>query len=746
MKVVLTGAGADALESAVKGWAESVRCLSCVQWAEVLRAGMLGTGEQSVADAGILIVAAGPSESVGTLLPLVAGAVAVLPVVVVLPDWDEELGLALIDAGVQDVLADGGAQALRHACLKARSRQQRGSVLPMIDTHGLMQTILDAAPEPIFAKDTESRYVLVNEACCRVMGKDRAAILGRKDHEIFPADLAERIVLVDRSVISGRHSRTYEESVPTPDGTRIFATVKAPVFGWGREPVGLVGVAKDITRRARAQQALEERNRLLALAEDVAHVGHFYISFEDRRVDWSPLCYTLSGVSPETFRPTMENHLQAVHPDDRALLLEAQGEALRERTEVSREVRLQYENGTVRTAVVRLLPDWEPQAGRARALFGIVFDTTDIHRARQAAEQKQELLDMAVEAISDGLVLYDDTDRLVLCNKSFQTMYSLPDDMIRPGTPFEAILRYTFREETGYTDSALLTQWLADRITLHQVGGSVEQQHGGHWHLINEYRLENGFRVGTRVDITSLKEAQLQAAAASRAKSEFLSNMSHELRTPLNAVLGFAQLLLSSNREPLSERQQRSVQHILQAGEHLLTLITEILDLTRIEAGKLVLAPQAFQFGDLVAECLTLTEGLARKHGVTVRLDQEERLPAVWADLTRSRQVVLNLLSNAVKYNRENGTVTVRITASNPVGRLVLEVEDSGRGIPQDRQAILFEPFARLGLETSGIEGTGIGLSISSRLMRAMGGDIVFTSEEGAGSVFRADFPLAPGV
>lgn len=743
MRILLTGSACALLHPCLRGWAEG--CLTV-------------PAAEAPAAAETFAVTADGDRAIVCCLAVSEGAAlpeqlcrSGVPVLVVIPDWSDDLAEILMAVGVADVLgaaeamADGG-QALRRACQKAVWRVRGRVPLPSVTALSLLQTILDTAPEPIFVKDVTGRYVLANRACCQVMGLDRDRVLGRRDAEIFQPDVAARVEEVDREVLGTGLRHCYEERIPSPVGERIYSTVKAPVFGQtaALPVVGLVGIAKDVTRRTRALQELEERNRLLALAEDVAHIGHFRIRFRDRQVQWSPVCYALSGVTPDSFTPSVRNHLQAVHPDDRRILRQARRAAFRYGVEISREVRLHLPNGLRRTALVRLLPERDPTEGRYCALFGVVFDTTDIHAARQVAEEKQELLDMAVSSIADGLVLYDEDDRLVLCNDSYCRMYQLPPELVRPGTRFEDLLRYSTGRDSSMTGEAERVQWFADRITLHQVGGSVEQRFGDRWYLVNESRLPNGFRVGTRVDITGLKEAQLQATAASRAKSEFLSNMSHELRTPLNAVLGFAQLLLSSSRDPLSERQQRSVQHILQAGEHLLTLITEILDLTRIEAGKLVLSPQAVCLGDLAADCVALTEALARRHGVSVSLDAVDTLPSVWADSTRTRQVVLNLLSNAVKYNRPGGWVRVRGRVDPQAGRAVLEVEDSGRGIPLARQAVLFEPFARLGLETSGIEGTGIGLTISARLMQEMGGRITFVSEEGAGSTFRADFPLAP--
>ena len=239
-----------------------------------------------------------------------------------------------------------------------------------------------------------------------------------------------------------------------------------------------------------------------------------------------------------------------------------------------------------------------------------------------------------------------------------------------------------------------------------------------------------------------LRESKLMADAANRAKSDFLSNMSHELRTPLNAILGFGQLLKYNPKEPLTERQAENVDIILKGGQHLLTLITEILDLAKIESGKATLSIENVSIGTLLGEVRSLVEPLASKSGIALDMTAPEPDVAIRADYTRAKQVLLNLASNAVKYNFEGGRVTVRAFMV-PGGKLRLSVADTGPGIPRDKHAELFQPFSRLGAETTAIEGTGIGLALSKKLVEIMGGAIGFESEIGVGSTFWVEFPLA---
>ena len=239
----------------------------------------------------------------------------------------------------------------------------------------------------------------------------------------------------------------------------------------------------------------------------------------------------------------------------------------------------------------------------------------------------------------------------------------------------------------------------------------------------------------------ALRAATAEADRANQAKSEFLGRMSHELRTPLNGVLGFAQLL---EMDALSPRQAESVAQILRAGRHLLALIDEVLEISRIEAGRLRLSLEPVPVDDTLRHAIELIQPSATGLRVAVRAEAIDERLHVLADRQRLQQVLLNLLSNAVKYNRPTGTVSV---ACEPVAgdRLRIAVTDTGEGIAGDKLARLFTPFDRLGAEASPVEGTGLGLALSKTLVEAMGGTMHVQSEPGLGSTFAVELSLVPG-
>jgi signal transduction histidine kinase/ActR/RegA family two-component response regulator len=232
--------------------------------------------------------------------------------------------------------------------------------------------------------------------------------------------------------------------------------------------------------------------------------------------------------------------------------------------------------------------------------------------------------------------------------------------------------------------------------------------------------------------------AREEADRANRAKSEFLSRMSHELRTPLNAVLGFGELL---DMDDLTQEQRDSVHHILKGGRHLLDLINEVLDIARIESGRMALSLEPVSVREVLDEVLDLVRPLASEQYISLRSELDDGTdPFVLADRQRLKQVLLNLLSNAVKYNREGGKVTV-LFEDRTDGRVRIAVTDEGQGIAPEQAARLFVPFERLGADLAGIQGTGLGLALSKGLVEAMGGLLRVESVPGAGSTFVVELP-----
>ena len=251
----------------------------------------------------------------------------------------------------------------------------------------------------------------------------------------------------------------------------------------------------------------------------------------------------------------------------------------------------------------------------------------------------------------------------------------------------------------------------------------------------NDKLKKNNLQLEKRVEerTQSLKIAIANAEQANEAKSKFLANMSHELRTPLTAIMGFCQLLATDPDEPLTTSQTESLNYIFEGSQHLLQLMNQLLDLAKIEAGQLELQLETVDFDTIIGECISLIKTLVAQENITLHVPESVTF-SVQADYMYLKQILLNLLSNAIKYNRPNGSLT--ITCQKHASMLKVSVIDTGIGIPVVRQKKLFTSFSRLGHENSAIEGTGIGLVITKKLVNLMDGRIGVDSELNKGSAF----------
>jgi signal transduction histidine kinase/DNA-binding response OmpR family regulator len=371
-------------------------------------------------------------------------------------------------------------------------------------------------------------------------------------------------------------------------------------------------------------------------------------------------------------------------------------------------------------------------------------------KAEDERAKARQTLERALESMSDGFVMFDADDRLIACNSRYKDFYRISAPFIQPGNTFDDIMREGALRGQYPQAGDDLEAFLVESKAFH-LGNQPPMERllpDGRWVLITERRTPDGGTVGIRTDITALKRAMQDlaaardaAAAAGEAKSRFLARVSHELRTPLNGVLGFAQVLLHDPRLAPDQREQVKTLH--EAGRHLLDLVNGLLDLSKIEAGRLDLAPQAVALRPLLEGCATLLAPEIARKALSFELDLDPGMPAAaQLDPTRTRQLLLNLLSNAVKFTPAGGRVDLRVRATGE-GMLRIEVADSGPGVPADKRHLLFEDFVQLAPSGGGDgQGTGLGLAISARLVALMGGSIGCEDPPGGGALFWVELPL----
>jgi PAS domain S-box-containing protein len=388
---------------------------------------------------------------------------------------------------------------------------------------------------------------------------------------------------------------------------------------------------------------------------------------------------------------------------------------------------------------------------RGLTVSAAIRDISDRKRIEAATKLVSDRLASAVESSHDAFALFDDKDRLVLCNSVYRDLlHSFSGSL--PGKTYEELLA-GWVDQVDFSDAAERRRFielrLAERRENHTATFDLKLRDGRRLRVIDRPTAEGG-TVKTIWDLTDdirladeLRKARAAAEAASDAKSEFLSSMSHELRTPLNAILGFAQLLQRDRKEPLSERHKERVAQILLGGEHLLHLIDDILDLSRIEAGELETSIEPIAVAEMLEQVKTSLEPFAARSGVRLAVEPiPADLPMVAADRTRCGQILMNFGSNAIKYNRVGGSAVLSVGIPR-AGYVRISVRDTGLGVPVEKQDKLFQAFQRAGQETGPIEGTGIGLFITKRLAEMMNGEVGFRSTAGEGSEFWVDLPVA---
>jgi adenylate cyclase len=367
---------------------------------------------------------------------------------------------------------------------------------------------------------------------------------------------------------------------------------------------------------------------------------------------------------------------------------------------------------------------------------------------REIGEARTRLTD-AIETISEGFSLYDSEDKLIVCNRRYKELFPSYADVIVPGTRFEDIMRTATERGLIKDAEGGREAWIAERLARHHAPSETHIQHrsDGRWIQVSERKTANGGVVAIYADITEMKQREAELAAArdaaddaNRTKSSFLANMSHELRTPLNAIIGYSEILQEDAGDKDGKAPIEDLRKIESAGRHLLGLINNILDLSKIEAGKMDVFIEAVDLQALLKEVLSIVRPLADKNENVIEVICPADIGSFHSDQTKMKQCLLNLLSNASKFTSE-GTLTLTVAREDNFG-VCFRVSDTGVGMTQEQLGRLFEAFSQADASTTKrFGGTGLGLAITKHFCTMLGGDVTVESTPGAGSTFIIRLP-----
>ena len=652
----------------------------------------------------------------------------------------------------------------------ARSREEAETA------HGRLMDALEAMGQAICLFDKDDNTVLFNqryvdlykgftggvapsvgnafEVGLRLSAPQMHPEMSKKEHEAWIQNIlrTRREVGVRNSTDKMPDGRWYRsEGFDTTDG-------------------GTVSVFTDITEAKQhetelarlADQAELAHGRLMDAIEAMGQAVSLFDK-DDRLVMWNSQYESVAGsFAPKIkfkvglpFKEILTSSAERLHPEHTKAQRKAWIESVLEewRTEDSRMSTLHLPDGR-----------WLRSEGYRTSDHGTISVFTDMTEIKQSEDKMAQLaqeseiahsrLKDAIEAMGQGFVLYDKEDRVVLHNQRVIDMFksSLGEANFHVGKTFEEIARKSRNATRNFKSQKDVDEWV-DQVLKYRrenkTRHSIDQQPDGRWLRSEGFETQEGGIVSVFTDITEAKqhEAELdelvqelgvardEAIEANSAKSQFLANMSHELRTPLNAIIGYSELLIDETADDGNEDYVPDLTKIQRAGQHLLGLINDILDLSKIEVGKLELYVEEFQISDLLTDISNTITPLVEKNKNRLEIVDKANVVAVKNDLTKIRQSLFNLLSNAAKFS-ENGLITLEITSGSD-GQINFAVHDQGIGLTEEQMGRIFDPFTQADSSTSkNFGGTGLGLSISREFCRMMGGELVVASRLGEGSTF----------
>ena len=653
----------------------------------------------------------------------------------------------------------------------------------LLKAGALQSAIFNSANFSSIATDAKGVIQIFNVGAERMLGYKAAEVMNK----ITPADISDPQEVVARAAALSLELATtiapgfealvfkasrgiediYELSYIRKDGSRFPAVVSVTALRDAQnEIIGYLLIGTDNTARKEAEEALLRAGALQnaifnsanfsSIATDAKGVIQIFNVGAERMLGYTA-ADVMDKITPAEISDSKEVIARAkdlslafdtpIAPGFEALVFKASRgiEDIYELTYIRKD-------GTRFPAVVSVTALRDAQS----TIIGYLLIGTD-NTARKQVEAEQKILDQKlrdqqfytrslIESNIDALITTDPSGIITDVNKQMEALTGCTRDELI-GAPFKNYFTDPERAEAGIKQVLTASKVTDYELTARNRDGQETVVSYNATTFYDRDRKLQGVFAAAR-DVTERKRldrvlqennvelasAKALAEKANRSKSDFLSSMSHELRSPLNAILGFAQVMETDKPAP-SVSQKESISQILQAGWHLLNLINEILDLAKIESGKLSLSLEAVSLADVMVECQHMIDRQAHKRGIAMSFQDISTPYHVYADRTRLKQVLLNFLSNAVKYNCENGAVEVTCTAS-ATGQIRVNVRDTGEGLSPEKLTQLFQPFNRLGQEASGEEGTGIGLVVAKQLVELMGGVIGVDSTIRVGSNF----------
>ena len=636
------------------------------------------------------------------------------------------------------------------------------------ETSHFFESTINSVPNLIWYKDKAGLHEKVNDSFCKAVNKKKSQIEGRGHAYIWDVEQDDPACIEsEHQVMSPRKTSVSDETIKTGNGTKLLTTYKSPLYNIDGNVMGTVGVAIDITQERAYEQELIKRNRMMETV---------FTS-----IDCGVLCHTVDGskilsintaalkiLGYETLDELMSDGFdmvaQSVIDEDKEKVRECLGRLKNEGDSVSMEYSVKHADGTI----IHVMGNMKLLKENGELFYQrFLLDCTDqkLQQEREEKRQMQLLQALSIDYMfvcyfdldtSTGNILRIDDDSISIINKVFDGEIPMTESLER------YIQMFVYEEDREmlrqFSSQDRLIRELAEKnmysVNYRAVSGNEIKYYEMKIVRAGEWKQYRGIVLGIRsVDEETrnemekkrmLENALVQANKANKAKSVFLSNMSHDIRTPMNAIIGFTSLALShiDNIEQVEEYLRK----IMTSGNHLLNLINDVLDMSRIESGKMKLEENPCRLSDILQGLYNIIQADAKAKKLELNIESADvENEDVICDELRLNQVLLNLLSNAVKYTGEGGSVRLKLTEKTgaPEGYANYEfcITDNGIGMSEDFVQHIFEPFEREKNTTfSGIQGTGLGMAITKNIVDMMNGSIEIKSKKDSGTEVLVSF------
>ena len=640
------------------------------------------------------------------------------------------------------------------------------------ETHQYLEATINSIPSLVWYKDKNGIHEKVNDSFCRTVNKTKEQVQGRGHAYIWDVEQDDPACIEsEREVMNKRQTCISEEVIQTGGGTRLLTTYKSPLYDLDGGVMGTVGVAIDVTQERAYEQALHQKNRTLETLFTTMDCGVMCHSLDGARIlSINRAALEILGYESqeEMLRDGFQTVANSVLDEDKPKLRESIHSLNTVGDSASVEYRVLHKDGRLIHVMgnIKLVQE-NGEMFYQRFLLDCTAQKMREEEERTEKERRHMELVQAL-SIDYSLVCFFDLDTgrgypLRVAGSRRQKLEEIFDgDILLQESMERYIEQYVYPEDQALLRQTVSAQWLIEELGAkrlcyanYRTGFGEEMEYfqikavcAGAWDqrrgIVLGLRSVDAETRGEMEKKSLLEDALLQANRASKAKSVFLSNMSHDIRTPMNAIVGFTALAITHIDR--KEQVEEYLKKIMTSGNHLLSLINDILDMSRIESGKMHLEEKLCSLPDILHGLRSIVQADIRAKQLELFIDTVDVMDEeIYCDRLRLNQVLLNLLSNAMKYTKPGGSVSVRIIQSGeaPEGYAAFEfrIKDTGIGMSREFLEHIFEPFEREQTATiSGIQGTGLGLSITKNIVDMMHGTIVVESEPGKGTEIRVLF------